>query len=53
MQYKKIDIFVRRADGVFHYVASTTWSRTCREARARYASKHGLNLSDVKAWFSR
>lgn len=52
MQYRKIDIYVRRADGVFHYTASTTWSKTCREARANYAEKHGLNLSDVKASFA-
>ena len=33
--YPKIDIFVNG-----NYVATTTWSRTCKEAKIRYERSH-------------
>jgi hypothetical protein len=48
--YKKIYIFVKNmANGQFLYKATTTWSRTCKEARERYANTHELPLSHVIA----
>lgn len=41
--YPKINIFVAHHNGkerYFAYAASTTWSRTCREARQRFYEKH-------------
>jgi len=45
--YPKIDIYV---DGV--YAVSTTWSRTCSEAKARYIARNG-STGKVKAVFSK
>ena len=50
--YPKIHIYVG-AHGGWHYVASTTWSRTCKEARVIYADKKGLCLGNVKALFAK
>lgn len=48
----KIHIHVRTS-GIWHYAASTTWARTCKEARARYADEKGLCLGNVKALFAK
>ena len=45
--YKKIDIYFMGA-----YVASTTWRKTCKEARKSYAEKQGISQEFVKAYFS-
>ena len=50
--YPKIHIHVC-AYGVWNYVASTTWARTCKEARAIYADEKGLHLGSVKAFFAK
>ena len=50
--YPKIHIYVS-AHGVWKYAASTTWARTCKEARAIYADEKGLSLGNVKAWFAK
>ena len=50
--YPKIHIYVG-AYGVWNYVASTTWARTCKEARATYADEKGLCLGNVKALFAK
>ena len=51
--YPKIHIYVgaHGAHGVWNYVTSTTWARTCKEARAIYADEKGLCLGNVKALF--
>ena len=41
------------AYGIWNYVASTTWARTCKEARAAYADEKGLCLGNVKALFAK
>ena len=47
--YPKIDIFWRGL-----YRSSTTWSKTCREAKERFIDAHpNLLLADVKANFSK
>ena len=50
--YPKIHIYVS-AYGSWSYVASTTWARTCKEARAIYADEKGLCLGNVKAVFAK
>lgn len=45
--YRKIDIFV---DG--KYVASTTWAKNCKEAKAQYVKTTGKNPKSVKARFA-
>jgi hypothetical protein len=50
--YPKIHIYVG-ARGGWNYVASTTWARTCKEARAIYADEKGLCLGNVKALFAK
>lgn len=51
-QYRKIDIYVNGK-----YDCSTTWSKTCKEARARYLEKYKTALfmaktRSVKAHFA-
>lgn len=50
--YPKIHIYVC-AHGIWNYVASTTWARTCREARAAYADEKGLFMGNVKTLFAK
>ena len=50
--YPKIHIYVS-AYGGWNYVASTTWARTCKEARVIYADEKGLCLGNVKALFAK
>ncbi len=50
--YPKIHIYIG-GDGGWDYVASTTWARTCEEARAAYADVIGLCLGNVKAQFAK
>ena len=46
--YPKIHICVG-GQGIWKYAASTTWARTCKEARRIYADEKGLVLGNVKA----
>ena len=47
--YRKIDIFWRG-----YYKASTTWARTCKEAKERFLLAHSnLAPSDVKCRFAK
>ena len=48
MNYQKIDIFI---DG--EYRASTTWSKTCKEAKARYIAALGVDAGKVTAFFDK
>ena len=48
----KIHIYVG-GQGIWKYAASTTWARTCKEARAIYADEKGLCLGNVKALFAK
>ena len=50
--FPKIHIYVG-CTGSWSYVASTTWARTCKEARAAYANEKGLCLGNVKASFAK
>jgi len=49
--YRKIDLF-RRVEAGWKYVGSTTWSRTCTEAKDRYLANTGLPREDVRAQFA-
>lgn len=51
--YRKIDIY-RKGTKVTppKYIASTTWSKTCREAIVKAAEATGYAASDLKANFS-
>ena len=44
--YREIEIFV---DG--KYVATTTWAKTCKEAKERYKAETGLYPERIKAHF--
>ncbi len=50
--HPKIHIYVS-AHGVWKYVASTSWARTCKDARVAYANEKGLHLGDVRAFFAK
>lgn len=50
--HPKIHIYVGDCRG-WNYAASTTWARTCKEARAIYADEKGLCLGNVKALFAK
>ncbi len=50
--YPKIHIYVGDV-GVWNYVASTTWARTCKEALSIYVAEKGLSLGNVKASFAK
>jgi hypothetical protein len=50
--YRKIDLYTMSpSTGEWQYVASTTWSRTCREAAAHFKRLHPEQT--VKAHFAR
>lgn len=46
--YRKIDIYVKG-----RYVCTTTWSKTCKEARARYSLVYNIPSSDIKTRFAK
>lgn len=50
--YRKIDIYLKRPGNRQSYLASTTWARTCREAREHYAIAYGYAASDLTASYS-
>jgi hypothetical protein len=51
---RKIDIYLlNRTRGVWQYECSTTWSRTCREAKAAFLRRHDyLDAGQVRARFA-
>ena len=53
--YRKINIYTKRADGKWHYTCSTTWNRTCKDAVARWIESRGLPdiKWEVKARFAK
>lgn len=48
--YRKIDLYRKCAAG-WDYVASTTWARSCKEARERYAAATGCALDSLRAYY--
>ena len=51
--YKKIDILTRGKGKLnqWQYECSTNMSKTCKEAKARFCTRHKLDPSQVKAIF--
>ena len=55
---RKIDIFVAHDTAThgryFAYAASTTWVKTCKEAKQRYYENHypKIGLKDIKCRFA-
>ena len=54
-QYRKIDIYLKNLKGFYAYECSTTWARTCKEAKAGYLRGvgKGLDNGQVKTSFSK
>ena len=50
-QYKKIDIYKRNGKNL-EYLASTTWSKTVREAVKNYAEKNQMDIKQLKGAFA-
>ncbi len=48
----KIDIFARTTSG-WHYLCSTNWSRTCKEAVDRYQKSNPTETRQLRAWFDK
>lgn len=47
--FPKIDLYWRGS-----YRASTTWAKTCKEAKERFLAKHdNLNADEVRATFDK
>lgn len=52
--YREIELYVHVGNGEWRYSATTTWARTCKEAKARFLAWHGnLREGDVKASFKK
>ena len=52
---RKIDIYTK-GRGVlsrWQYECSTTWARTCKEAKRVFCDKYNLDASQVKTCFSK
>jgi len=52
---RKIDIYTK-GNGILNqwqYECSTSASRTCKDAKARFCIKYSLDTSQVKACFSK
>ena len=56
-QHPKIDIFIRsifKPHNAWKYECSTTWSSTCRNAKAKFIAMHNyLDPKHVKASFAK
>lgn len=53
--YKKIDLFTK-GKGICNqwvYYATTTWAKTCKEAKQRFITEHQLDSTQVKAKFQK
>ena len=52
--YKKINIYLKNTRGFYAYECSTTWSKTCKEAKAKFLAIHNyLDAGQVKANFAK
>lgn len=51
--YPKIDIYRKLDRGGMEYICSTTWARTCREAREVICARHGYAESEIRAYFAK
>ena len=40
--YKKIDIYLKDSEGIWNYECSTTWSKTCKEAKEIFLLKSAV-----------
>jgi hypothetical protein len=51
---RKIDIYLlNRTRGAWQYECSTTWARTCRDAKAAFLRRHDyLDAGQVRARFN-
>lgn len=49
---KKIDIYVKDAEGVYQYKCSTCYYKTLRDAKYQYSVLTGLSLSDIKCAYA-
>jgi len=50
--YKKIDIYLKQ-DSVFKYKCSTTWHKTCKNAKKMYLlTNENLKESDILVRFA-
>ena len=53
MNNKKIDIYLKDLKGFYKYECSTTWSKTCKQAKITFLKKHAyLSPEQVKVVFS-
>ena len=53
---RKIDIYTKgrgQLSNGFHYECSTTWAKTCKEAKRVFCAKYNLDESQVKTCFSK
>jgi len=52
--YKKIDIYLRNLRGMYAYECSTTWSKTCKEAKQKFLYRHNyLDATQVRAVYAK
>lgn len=50
---RKIDIYLKNTKGNYAYECTTSNSRTCKEAKAKFLARHNyLDSTQVKASFS-
>lgn len=49
--YRKIDVFEVEGNGSLRYLATTTWSKTLKDARERFAKSHGISASRLKSFY--
>lgn len=52
MNHRKIDFFIKNLRGFWQYDCSTTWAKTCKQAKADYCTKYQVNPAMVKAKFA-
>ena len=53
--FKKIDIYAKLANGGRYYIASTTWARSCKEAREMLVASRsdlGYAATDLVAHYA-
>jgi len=53
MNYKKINIYLKDLKGFYKYECSTTWSKTCKDAKKSFLTKHNyLDNTQVKTSYN-
>ncbi len=53
-QYKKIDIYLRSLNGSLQYECSTTWSKTCKQAKEEFLKRYDyLSPNQVAVFFAK